>query len=527
LKADLIPFLKSLLVVYLTALALSWFVQLYWPPVQKPHQFQNEVVLSVDGDEIEMSYYYLSKPDNERTVLMLPDVVAGADYLLPLAEQLNKVADVIIPVYPEEDTGGNRISHSVEKRALFVFGLTEHLGIESAHLLAHGYGGLPAFNMLAELDPDDAKFSSLALLSSFGPVEMHFMGNRSFNRALYALLYPVLMVGKYAVPHMGWFEQQPLRFSTVRTVRRMDQRTVRPHLSLLNLPVLIMHPAHDFYVSPLVSEEIHRLLPHSTLEMPDASHRDIRGKPEIWSELYTDFLEQFDAGELPLREDAGQERIELAGQPYDPEEMRELSGFPLVLMVILLAVFTIFGEDFATISGGLIVASGLLGFWYVVLACFVGILISDVSIYLIGRWIGKPVLEWRPFKWILKKQDVEKAEQMFRMKGMHIIIAARFVPGSRFPTYLVAGILKTRMPVFLGYFVLAVALWTPFIIGISTIVGTPMLNFIEAYQDYALLIFILIVLIIYLLYTLIAPLTTVTGRRRLIVKWERYKERNF
>lgn len=529
MKADLIPFFKGILVIYLSSMMISWLVQIFWPPAEIDNKYQHSmVVTSPDGDiDIDAQYFHLDQPDNAQTLVILPDEFMSAEDLIPLAKKLNDHLNVIIPLYATHDPSGSRISHSVEERAALIDELLQKINPENAHLMGYGYGGLIAFNLLAELDSNNQRYKSLILLSSYGPVEMHFMGNRSFNRPLYALLYPVVAVGKYAVPHMGWFHQQPLQFSTIRTIRSMDQRTVRPHAALLELPVLIMHPSEDHYISPLVSEELHRLIPQSFLEMPYASHRDISGKPQLWKDLIIDFTSKASADELPGRADATQERIRLSEKPYDPDEMRSLSGWSLVLILSLFAIFTIFGEDFASISGGLIVASGLLGYWHVVLACFVGILISDVSIYLIGRWIGKPVLDWAPFKWFIKKEDVESAENMFRMKGMQIIFAARFVPGSRFPTYLVAGILKTRMHTFLIYFVMAVALWAPFIVGIASIVGAPMLNFIEVYQDYALLIFIVIVLIIYLLYKLFLPLTTPTGRRRLIVKWERFKERQF
>jgi membrane protein DedA with SNARE-associated domain/surfactin synthase thioesterase subunit len=527
LKADPIHFFKAVLIVYISAMVLSWFIQVYYPGTEKPNLYEHEKTISLDGLRVPVTYYHLSRPGNEETFVILPDVLLGPDFLLPLAESIQPHADVIILKYPQNDLSEEQPGYSAETRSLLAYSLISELSPENPHLLGHGYGGLVALNLLAELDADSGKFQSLSLLASYGPVEMHFMGNYTFNRAIYSLLYPVVTAAKYLTPHMGWYDYQPLQYPVIHAITSMDLRTVRPHAALLDIPVLIMHPKKDRYISLQVSKETHRLIPHSFLVTPGGSHRDIRANPGIWKKQLIWFANLASSGELPGRQEANEERIAQSEQPFHPDEMRSLGGWSLILFIALLALFTLFGEDFATISAGLIVASGLLNYGYAVLACFIGILISDVSIYLIGRWIGKPVLDWPFFRWLIKKEDVESAETMFRMKGLQIIFASRFIPGSRFPTYLVAGILKTRLTHFLGYFVLAAAIWTPFIVGLSSLIGTPLLNFIEVYQDYALLVFILIVLIIYLLFKLILPLTTPTGRRRFIVKWGRMKERYF
>jgi len=207
--------------------------------------------------------------------------------------------------------------------------------------------------------------------------------------------------------------------------------------------------------------------------------------------------------------------------------MDSIGGWTLFIIILLLAVSTIISEDLACIAGGLIVASGVIDFWFAVLGCFSGILIADVSIYLMGRWIGSPVLRWVPFRWFIKREDVERAKRLFRMRGAEIIFITRFLPGTRLPTYLVAGMLKTKFPYFLGYFLLAITIWTPMLVGLSALIGQPMLHYLQVYQDYAMWILPVIILVIYLIIKFIMPLTTVSGRRRFLVKWERFKERYF
>jgi membrane protein DedA with SNARE-associated domain len=150
-------------------------------------------------------------------------------------------------------------------------------------------------------------------------------------------------------------------------------------------------------------------------------------------------------GVADTRSAAENERKNWPAKPFDAESMDTIGGWTLLIIVILLAFITLINEDIACIGAGLIVASGVLDFWIAVLGCFIGILISDTAIYLMGRWIGSPVLKWIPFKWFIKKEDMDRAERMFRMKGIGIIFAARFLPGTRLPTYLVAGMLKNQI----------------------------------------------------------------------------------
>lgn len=64
-------------------------------------------------------------------------------------------------------------------------------------------------------------------------------------------------------------------------------------------------------------------------------------------------------------------------------------------------------------------------------------------------------------------------------------------------------------------------------VGIAALVGQPLLHYLELYQEYAIWIFLSIAVFIYLLIRLLIPLTTVTGRRKLIVRWGKFREKYF
>src|SRR3954451_14094577 len=51
------------------------------------------------------------------------------------------------------------------------------------------------------------------------------------------------------------------------------------------------------------------------------------------------------------------------------------------------------------------------------------------------------------------------------------VLLSRFTPGLRLPTYVAAGLLKTRFWTFNSYFVVAALLWTPLLVGSAALLG--------------------------------------------------------
>lgn len=519
--------LWGLPLLYFVLLVFSWSVEYYFPVQTQPAAWEHEQSIVAEKDSILMSYSFLPG-NNEETIVLLPDVLYSGDFILPFAESLQEDYNynVVIPYYPENTISGEQLSHSLDDRTRWIQILADSLELDKMHVIGHGYGGLAAINWLTK-KPGVSSAKSLTLLSSLGVQELNFLGNYTLNRSLYSLLYPVVAIYRYAVPHFGSFHQQSLNSSYVRTKTEMDQRDIRDNLSEIDLPVLVLHALYDRYIPLSTGDESHRLLPHSYFIAENGRHIDINEQPEIWSRHLSWFLDVVAAGEAPVRSVAPEERVQESKEPFNPDKLETISGLALVVIVLLLALSTLISEDISCIAGGLVVASGLLDFGYAVLGCFMGILIADVGTYFLGRWIGRPVLKWVPFRWFIKPKDMHRIEQMFDMKGAEIIFITRFLPGTRLPTYLAAGILKTDFKLFLAYFVIAITIWTPILVGISAVIGQPMLQYLEIYQDYALWIILAITLLIYSLIKVVLPLATVKGRREIYVQWVRFKEKHF
>jgi membrane protein DedA with SNARE-associated domain len=186
--------------------------------------------------------------------------------------------------------------------------------------------------------------------------------------------------------------------------------------------------------------------------------------------------------------------------PYLDDVKADSENELIVLYMLLIILATFMSEDLACIGAGLMAAQGLIDFWPAAIAATAGIYVGDFTLYFAGRWMGNTVFSLPPFKWMVKKENVYRAEAWFQKKGPVILVLSRFIPGSRLPVYLSAGILKTGFWTFLLYFGLTVLLWTPTFVWLSVFAGNELLLFYEAYEEYtvwaALVIFIFILVLL-------------------------------
>ncbi|MDR9415561.1 MAG: VTT domain-containing protein, partial [Gracilimonas sp.] len=135
-----------------------------------------------------------------------------------------------------------------------------------------------------------------------------------------------------------------------------------------------------------------------------------------------------------------------------------------------------------------------------------------------GRILGSSIFNIAPFKWFIKKENIESVESWFEHKGPIILVISRFIPGSRFPVYLSAGLLKTSFWKFCLYFGLTALLWTPLFVWISVFAGNEILTYYDKYDDYAIWIMIASILVLFIVFKYLLPLLTSRGRR---IAWDK------
>lgn len=212
--------------------------------------------------------------------------------------------------------------------------------------------------------------------------------------------------------------------------------------------------------------------------------------------------------------------------PYLDEVEGESQQGVNTLYVIAIAVSSLISEDLAAIGAGLLAVNGIIPFWFATLGAILGILFGDYSLYFAGRYLGKPILRKAPIRWFIKEKSIDSSESWFDKKGPYILFLSRFIPGSRLPVYLTAGILGTGFWKFTLYFGVTALIWTPIFVWLSMLAGQEILYLYETYDQYAIPAILLIIILFAGFYKILPLLLTYAGRRLLWRKIKTYFNKN-
>lgn len=129
-------------------------------------------------------------------------------------------------------------------------------------------------------------------------------------------------------------------------------------------------------------------------------------------------------------------------------------------------------EDVAVLGAALLVANNMVSLPWAAGSSFAGIWFGDLGLYLLALRFGRPVFEKSWFKrFVGKKLDLHKSETWFRDHGTAALALSRAVPGTRLPTYLVAGLLKVPAGRFIAITAAACVVWVAALFAFSYHVG--------------------------------------------------------
>ena len=128
-----------------------------------------------------------------------------------------------------------------------------------------------------------------------------------------------------------------------------------------------------------------------------------------------------------------------------------------------IVVSTFVLEDAATILVGVMAADGTLPAAVGLASLYVGIVLGDFGLYLLGRltvshrWVRRHVSHERldPLRGLLQRQLIAA------------VICTRFLPGARLPTYMACGLFGVSFGRFALSVVIATAIWTSLLFSVS------------------------------------------------------------
>lgn len=443
-----------------------------------------------------------------------------------LAPRLAAGRRVIAPDLPGFGESEHAVAdYSILAHAGYARALLDHLGVERVHVLGFSMGGGVALH-LAEQAPE--RVASVTLLAATGVQELELLGSQPLNRAVHGLQLAAIVLAQEGLPHFGALDGGMLGRPYARNFFDSDQRPLRGILGRIEAPALIVHGVDDPLVPVAAAHEHRRLLPQSELVLLPTDHfflfRD--GGAEAAPAIER-FLAAADAGRAPSRSEAPADRRAAAAAPFDPASLPPLQGLAALVTLLLLAAGTLVSEDLTAITAGLLAAQGRIDYWPAATACAAGIFLGDLALYLAGRALGRPALRLPPLRWWLDERAVDAASEWFRRRGLAAIFASRLLPGARLPTYFAAGVLRTGFWRFAAYFAVAVAFWTPLLVGAAMLVGEGALHLLGRARLGLAALLAAAVLFALLLRMVLIPLLTRRGRRLLAGRWQRWRHWEF
>jgi hypothetical protein len=122
---------------------------------------------------------------------------------------------------------------------------------------------------------------------------------------------------------------------------------------------------------------------------------------------------------------------------------------------------------------------------------------------------------------VLSEGLVADSAAWFEKRGPWVILISRFVPGTRLATYFTSGLLRTGFLKFTFFFIVASILWTPLLVGLSSLVGERAFGYFEIFRRNALLGLAILVLVVWLAIKVLPALLSWRGRRLLLARWRR------
>lgn len=512
--------------VYLLLMAWSGVVRFRQPETPFPDNKKAVTLHAVSGEKtldtkIRFAYQEFSptNPSDSVPIILLHGSPGDSGSLEKLGKELSKNRRVIIPDLPGFGDSTEQIpDYSIRAHALYLLEFADQLKIEKFDVLGFSMGGGVILN-LYDLKPE--KVRSVAMVSAIGVQEYELLGNYHVNHALHGLQLGFFWFLKEFTPNFGIFDRMVIEYC--RNFYDSDQRPLRGILQKINAPFLIIHGTQDPLVPVEAAREHARLVPQSEFqELGDESHFMVFMNPEKIAPTLNQFLSKVENGTAKIRATADAQRVAESQKPFQPD-ISEAKGATAFVIFLLLAVSTLISEDLACITAGVLAAQGRISLALAIWACFFGIWVGDLLLFLVGRWFGRKALQRAPLRWFISEERVLRGAEWFQRRGAVAIFLSRFTPSLRLPMYVGAGMFRMSFFKFAFWSFLAVAIWTPILVQLSAWLGAEAIESAIMNGQNVLWKLILVFFIGYFLIKFLLKLTTWKGRRLALGKWKRIR----
>lgn len=376
-----------------------------------------------------------------------------------------------------------------------------------AHLVGEGMGGVVAAEVAAR---HPALVRSLALANAPGSQEYTLLGNAVANKFVYFFHHAPFLLADNLLPHFGLLHRAPVNRAYSAVFFASDLTEMRAFLRAWDGPALLLHGEENWVTPPDAARYSARLMPQARLAELAGGREP--ADPAAAAGALRDFHAAAEAGAAQVRPSPVP-----ADEPYP--ELVTSSGPRFWILMGVIAVCTFVAEDPTCLACGLLAAEGIIGFWWAALACTVGIFVGDMVLYLAGYTLGRRALRVPPLRWMVQEHEIDRMAAWFSSpRGLMVIVSSRFIPASRVPTFVTAGILRLSLPR-LGLLLFVAALvWTPVLMWLGHTFGPPFMAEFPKYKQHAAWIILGVFLGIWLVTHWMLPLATRRGRREVLMR---------
>jgi membrane protein DedA with SNARE-associated domain len=128
-----------------------------------------------------------------------------------------------------------------------------------------------------------------------------------------------------------------------------------------------------------------------------------------------------------------------------PEATTLVEHFPYVGIFILLILGEIglpFPEDATLILSGFLIAQKVTKLLPTLIVVYCGLLLTDFSLYWVGKKYGRKVVEHKRFRRILSAEKLLSLEEKFKKWGIYVVFIGRHFLGIRAQIFLGAGVMR-------------------------------------------------------------------------------------
>ena len=201
-----------------------------------------------------------------------------------------------------------------------------------------------------------------------------------------------------------------------------------------------------------------------------------------------------------------------SGVASNHEHLLGLSPFWQVVGIV---AATLLSEDLTCIAVGTFIRAGLMDPVLATTACLLGIWIGDLGYWLLGRVLGRRVLQ---IGWVARRLPMDKVEyfgRWFDRRAYAVAAVCRFLPALRIYIYISIGAVSRRRLAFPFWTLVMAALWTPALIAATVGLGEVFTQAFGSFIRTGWIVTVIGVVLIYVVLKVAIHMATPHGRQKL------------